>query len=190
MLLPAICETCSTIFPSGFALNGASNITFVGTTSGPCPNCGGTGRVPDATYNSFGNVLELISGPSQTFEDLKRLSEILERARDQQALPEEVLAEIENNDPKLKTIADLFPKTRNEFYMVVGLVIAAIALMTDSGSKKSHTEIIFNNVINYIYDKQRSDEPIKLSDANKVGRNEPCPCKSGKKYKHCHGKLQ
>jgi len=24
----------------------------------------------------------------------------------------------------------------------------------------------------------------------KIGRNEPCPCGSGKKYKHCHGKLQ
>jgi preprotein translocase subunit SecA len=23
----------------------------------------------------------------------------------------------------------------------------------------------------------------------RVGRNEPCPCGSGKKYKHCHGKL-
>jgi preprotein translocase subunit SecA len=23
----------------------------------------------------------------------------------------------------------------------------------------------------------------------KVGRNEPCPCGSGKKYKHCHGAL-
>jgi preprotein translocase subunit SecA len=22
-----------------------------------------------------------------------------------------------------------------------------------------------------------------------VGRNEPCPCGSGKKYKHCHGAL-
>jgi preprotein translocase subunit SecA len=26
-------------------------------------------------------------------------------------------------------------------------------------------------------------------DAPKVGRNEPCPCGSGKKYKHCHGQL-
>jgi preprotein translocase subunit SecA len=24
----------------------------------------------------------------------------------------------------------------------------------------------------------------------KVGRNEPCPCGSGRKYKHCHGTLQ
>ncbi|WP_177342962.1 SEC-C metal-binding domain-containing protein, partial [Pseudomonas sp. EGD-AK9] len=23
----------------------------------------------------------------------------------------------------------------------------------------------------------------------KVGRNEPCPCGSGKKYKHCHGQI-
>ena len=23
----------------------------------------------------------------------------------------------------------------------------------------------------------------------KVGRNEPCPCGSGKKFKQCHGKL-
>ncbi len=26
-------------------------------------------------------------------------------------------------------------------------------------------------------------------NAPKVGRNDPCPCGSGKKYKHCHGKL-
>jgi len=29
-----------------------------------------------------------------------------------------------------------------------------------------------------------------VRDERKVGRNEPCPCGSGKKYKHCHGKLQ
>ncbi len=26
-----------------------------------------------------------------------------------------------------------------------------------------------------------------VRNANKVGRNDPCPCGSGKKYKHCHG---
>lgn len=24
-------------------------------------------------------------------------------------------------------------------------------------------------------------------DAPKVGRNDPCPCGSGRKFKHCHG---
>ncbi|MES9899049.1 MAG: preprotein translocase subunit SecA [Sedimenticola sp.] len=32
-------------------------------------------------------------------------------------------------------------------------------------------------------------KPFVRSD-RKVGRNEPCPCGSGKKYKQCHGKLQ
>ncbi|PJA95306.1 MAG: hypothetical protein CO129_12540, partial [Ignavibacteriales bacterium CG_4_9_14_3_um_filter_34_10] len=29
-------------------------------------------------------------------------------------------------------------------------------------------------------------QPIKAEE--KIGRNDPCPCGSGKKYKHCHGK--
>jgi len=33
-----------------------------------------------------------------------------------------------------------------------------------------------------------AQQPFVRSD-RKVGRNEPCPCGSGKKYKHCHGKL-
>jgi preprotein translocase subunit SecA len=28
-----------------------------------------------------------------------------------------------------------------------------------------------------------------MDDYPKVGRNEPCPCGAGKKYKQCHGKL-
>ena len=28
-----------------------------------------------------------------------------------------------------------------------------------------------------------------VRDTPKVGRNDPCPCGSGKKYKACHGKL-
>ncbi|MFV1467609.1 preprotein translocase subunit SecA [Idiomarina sp. HB] len=44
-----------------------------------------------------------------------------------------------------------------------------------------------------------AEEPTQQNNADaqgqpvrkgaKVGRNEPCPCGSGKKYKHCHGKL-
>jgi preprotein translocase subunit SecA len=33
-------------------------------------------------------------------------------------------------------------------------------------------------------------DPQNRSTWGKVGRNEPCPCGSGKKFKHCHGALQ
>ena len=32
--------------------------------------------------------------------------------------------------------------------------------------------------------------PNDPSSWGKVGRNEDCPCGSGKKYKHCHGRLR
>jgi preprotein translocase subunit SecA len=32
--------------------------------------------------------------------------------------------------------------------------------------------------------------PPPPADWGKVPRNAPCPCGSGKKYKHCHGRLQ
>jgi preprotein translocase subunit SecA len=34
---------------------------------------------------------------------------------------------------------------------------------------------------------QQKSQPVKVE--KKTGRNEPCPCGSGKKYKHCHGKV-
>ncbi len=36
--------------------------------------------------------------------------------------------------------------------------------------------------------REAAPEPF-VRDTRKVGRNEPCPCGSGKKYKHCHGRL-
>jgi preprotein translocase subunit SecA len=37
-------------------------------------------------------------------------------------------------------------------------------------------------------DRERKTEPVRVD--KKVGRNDPCPCGSGKKYKNCHGKQQ
>ncbi len=38
-------------------------------------------------------------------------------------------------------------------------------------------------------DEQVTHTPY-VRDGRKVGRNEPCPCGSGKKYKQCHGRLE
>jgi preprotein translocase subunit SecA len=34
-----------------------------------------------------------------------------------------------------------------------------------------------------------AERPQPVRVGQKVGRNDPCPCGSGRKYKHCHGKL-
>lgn len=33
---------------------------------------------------------------------------------------------------------------------------------------------------------QQKTQPVKA--APRIGRNDPCPCGSGKKYKNCHGR--
>ncbi|WP_237772620.1 hypothetical protein, partial [Vibrio parahaemolyticus] len=43
--LMAVCDNCGNEFPSGFFIEGCSNVTFTGNKSGPCPNCGGMGSV-------------------------------------------------------------------------------------------------------------------------------------------------
>jgi len=37
-------------------------------------------------------------------------------------------------------------------------------------------------------DTQEKQKPQPIKVEKRVGRNDPCPCGSGKKYKHCHGK--
>lgn len=34
-----------------------------------------------------------------------------------------------------------------------------------------------------------ANKPAQFRQTSKVGRNEPCPCGSGEKYKNCHGKI-
>jgi SEC-C motif-containing protein len=45
-----------------------------------------------------------------------------------------------------------------------------------------------------VFDSEEAEQPEEEEQApappGKVGRNDPCPCGSGKKYKKCHGALQ
>jgi preprotein translocase subunit SecA len=55
-------------------------------------------------------------------------------------------------------------------------------------SKQSATNIGLSSGGRQLQAPQRAGkvQPVKLGE--KVGRNDPCPCGSGKKFKHCHGK--
>jgi preprotein translocase subunit SecA len=48
--------------------------------------------------------------------------------------------------------------------------------------KEMHKQAEERNTIDLVHEKTKDDS------GHKVGRNEPCPCGSGKKYKQCHGK--
>lgn len=51
-----------------------------------------------------------------------------------------------------------------------------------SSMRTSRTDMVTNG------GQPKSNAPVHVE--KKVGRNDPCPCGSGKKYKHCHGRLE
>lgn len=190
MRVPAVCDTCGVIFPSGFEANNSTNITFRGCASGPCPACGGMGHVPDGVYNFIGNTIELLNGPTRTVAELQRLAAILKNAKEKQSSHQEISKEIERELPELSSIKDILPKTRAELYAFIAIIISVIALLANQPQPEKPQKIEVNNVINNIYQQlpQAHDtkKPIqKTEKSKKIGRNETCPCGSGKKYKKC-----
>jgi preprotein translocase subunit SecA len=56
-------------------------------------------------------------------------------------------------------------------------------------SGRRHAERLEALAARFVIAAPQGAPPPHLRDGRKVGRNEPCPCGSGKKYKHCHGQL-
>jgi preprotein translocase subunit SecA len=75
-------------------------------------------------------------------------------------------------------------------------ILMTVQIRTEQELEKAEEPVHLENV-KY----QHADQDVALAEANaeqkaqpvrvaqKVGRNDPCPCGSGKKYKQCHGKL-
>ena len=51
-------------------------------------------------------------------------------------------------------------------------------------------ELAEDAIIQAVTDQPEKKAQPHVNAVPKVGRNEPCPCMSGKKYKHCHGTLK
>lgn len=192
--VPAFCDSCGTIFRSGIAANNATNITFVGNRAGPCPSCGGMGHIPDGVFNFVGNTIEILSAPQRTIDEVSRLAKIIREAREKQEPPEVVAQRIREELPALAGLADLLPRTRAELYAFLVLIVAVLTLVGQGGhSERKSTNITVNQIINQVYvesDKKTAAPQQFTQSPKKVGRNEPCPCGSGKKYKKCCGRVQ
>jgi preprotein translocase subunit SecA len=47
-----------------------------------------------------------------------------------------------------------------------------------------------NTALEAAADQMEKKQQPMVNAVPKVGRNDMCPCQSGRKYKHCHGKLK
>ena len=198
MRAPAVCDTCGTIFPSAIDV-AAENVGILGCSSGPCPKCGGYGRIPDGIYSFIDNAILLLSDRMRTKSELYKLVDILKKARQNQSTAQELSEKIQHELPELSSLKDILPQTRIELYAFVGIILTIITILIASWSRDNTPKIAINQVVNVLYENQNSiQQPndaaekdiknrnkVKSTNLKKIGRNQTCPCGSGKKYKKC-----
>ena len=182
--IPAVCNRCGSVRErSGVNLE---NITVEGPAfaAGKC-DCGGTYVVGDVAVQDgkvtyLRRAYGLLTQPTVAASDLRTLSRILEEAREKRENPEIVVASIQKSTPQLASITDvLVPNDPGSFWTMVAALIALVAMIRSW--KKPPAEAPAT-VLNQIF--------LQAEGASgyRAGRNDPCPCGSGRKFKHCHGR--
>lgn len=186
--MPAFCDNCGVVFGSGFVFENCTNVTLSGSRVGPCPNCGGTGHVPDGVYDITGNAIKLLQGTFKTVQQLRQLSALLVEAQKHNLSKEQVKENIQETVPELINFASVLPQTRSELYGFIGIILTAIGLLiTACGTFKGEPvpEKEIEKIIERSIEQSINKVAPKPSVPKKQKRNAPCACGSGVKYKRC-----
>jgi uncharacterized protein YecA (UPF0149 family) len=197
--LPALCGNCGRLFiaPQIFGVEGGGSVevTLDNVSVGPCPYCSGMGEVPPGVYALTSNTASYLR--SIPADDLLRLQAVLVQAQARGADAAEVAREITEAAPEAATLAaEVGKQSTASFQTWLVIVIALITLLLQGYSTfedprpaltERQMEQAMEQAIRDAGKPASTKPPVVLSPA-KVGRNEPCPCGSGKKYKHCHGR--
>lgn len=197
----AFCEnpSCGAIFPAPNLIGGDGSATIQMTNSryGPCPNCGGFGRIPDGIYGYANHVVEFLRGPQESLAALRKVQALLADRRTRSQSRDEVLSQVRNVAPRVASAMEKVPSiavTQQWIQVLIALVTLAILIQT-TYFKKSDKELekLF---IEHLLQENKQLKQQTLSATNgqtyrrpseKVPRNATCPCGSGKKHKRCCG---
>ena len=92
---------------------------------------------------------------------------------------------------------ELFSDMLDRIKQEVVTIISRVQIQSESDiaameaqRRQGDTNVQFEHQQAGAFDGPKEEAPVTyVREGRKVGRNEPCPCGSGKKYKQCHGKL-
>lgn len=89
---------------------------------------------------------------------------------------------------------EMFTAMLDRIKLEVVSIIAKVEIQdqSDLEQQRQETEMELNHPDVEVMSSDTSapaEQKTVKRDGRKIGRNEPCPCGSGKKYKQCHGKL-
>ena len=168
--LPAICDTCGTIFPSGYSVSGGGTMSAYGNISGPCPRCKGMGHVPDGQYKA---IAEGLSANLVNFKDidaLKKLSQLLNTAINENNITS-IKDNLKKEAPNWKNVWNLLPEENIGNSIAIYMFILAMlqtAITLYSLSKPVEQNIIINQSYEYFYNLKQQLPNKKQDKENKL----------------------
>lgn len=147
--IPAVCSQCGKSFssPIKVAENPEASARLINNTVGPCPHCGGSGRIPDGWYMCIGTTLAWVRQTNATREQLLRIRQSLTDLLQRKATPSEIHNTIERDAPGLLKI---FANQTNRFevYAIIGLLIAVLGYVDSRTPDRGHApDVDANEVI-------------------------------------------
>ena len=98
--IPVLCDKCDRLWLNENIVgvgSGSVAVTFVGSRAGPCPYCGGMGRIPDGVYELTRDVTRLLASLSN--QDLATLRALLLQAQSGEIDAEELEARVAREVP-------------------------------------------------------------------------------------------
>lgn len=187
----AFCKNtqCNAIFEMNNLIGGDGNVqvTMTGCSVGPCPKCGSQGVVPDGVYEYANHAITLVKGPLKSIELLTKIERIVRQSVEENKTKEEIVQAVESEVPEAKSFLDSIPTIDNLTQWVsllISILTFAILIHTtyiDDEDDDKYKDMFIDHLLKE-NEELKKPKPV---ETQKIPRNNPCPCGSGKKYKKC-----
>jgi hypothetical protein len=202
--IPVICDDCGRIWITeqlvGVTGGGSANVQLQNVGVSPCPYCGGTGHVPDGMYRLQENAAEYLGALKPA--ELRALLHVVSEAQAQNLNAEQVAERIEEEVPAAAEVGGLLKMDASALRDWLAILLALLSIILplvehqQQPLTQEQTRQAFVQALEEVQAKQQPPKPSPPTSSQrtirregpKLGRNDPCHCGSGKKFKHCHGR--
>ena len=132
-------------------------------------------------YETFTKIFE-------NKDSVENYKDCIEYFLSNDSIPDTILARVQDAYPNFM---DVINEVLNTSYSFKDLITEYKSEYLDNKIYSSATILYCSGAFSQVFDiiSAPKPEPLPIS-AGKIGRNDPCPCGSGKKYKNCCGVLR
>lgn len=187
--LPVVCDNCGGVFRGGGIIGSSgTNVTVVDNTVSPCPYCGGSGHIPNGVYDFVDGAIRAVWSLNPTPEDLRALLEVVGEAQAERLSSAETADRVQSLGDRFKAVSEFIKHYGLELGLLP-ILVSVVQLLASLSQSSNVTVNVEQPPAPEVVIRQLppSGGPVPKLGRPNVGRNDRCPCGSGRKYKHCHG---